>query len=288
MPKLPAYPVWLAMAAAGSFLHGSTFTVTAIYFVKDVGMGPLQLMLVGTAMETALFVFEIPTGVVADVYSRRLSVILGVFGLGLTTLAIGAIPSFRWILVAYFGMGISYTFLSGAVDAWLADEIGAENLGPAYFRAAQIRYGGALLGTGTGVALATISLPLPSVLSGIAMLGYGSFLLCFMPETGFRPAAREERGSWQVMGRTLTQGLLQVRGRPTLALLLVVAAFMGMYSEGVDRLWEAHLLAGFHFPWMLGLPPVVWLGGVSAVSLVLGIGITELARRVVDPAAGPI
>ena len=42
------------------------------------GLDPLQLILVGTVLELAVFLAEVPTGVIADVYSRRPSIILGV------------------------------------------------------------------------------------------------------------------------------------------------------------------------------------------------------------------
>ena len=48
----------------------------AIYFVQQVGMSPLQLVLVGTVMEISVFVFEVPTGVVADLYGRKLSLVI--------------------------------------------------------------------------------------------------------------------------------------------------------------------------------------------------------------------
>ena len=42
-----------------------------------------QLVLVGTVQETSCFLFEMPTGVVADLYSRRRSVLIGMFLYGL-------------------------------------------------------------------------------------------------------------------------------------------------------------------------------------------------------------
>ena len=33
-------------------------------------------------MEAAVFLFEVPTGVVADTYSRRLSLVIGYLGMG--------------------------------------------------------------------------------------------------------------------------------------------------------------------------------------------------------------
>ena len=64
-------------------------------------MNPLQLVLVGTVMELAVFVFEVPTGVVADTYSRRLSIIIGwiVFGVGLVVA--GSVPSFGVVLLGW-------------------------------------------------------------------------------------------------------------------------------------------------------------------------------------------
>ena len=61
-----ATSVWYAYEAAASFLWALPFTVTAYYFVTEVGMSPLELVLVGTVMELSVFVFEVPTGIVAD------------------------------------------------------------------------------------------------------------------------------------------------------------------------------------------------------------------------------
>ena len=44
-------------------------TVLMVYQVEVAGLTPLELVMVGTAMEAAAFVFEVPTGVVADRYS---------------------------------------------------------------------------------------------------------------------------------------------------------------------------------------------------------------------------
>ena len=83
MHRLSARTTWYAYEAATSFLGMLAFTVTAVYYVTEVGMSPLQLVLVGTLMEVAIFVFEVPTGIVADVHSRRLSIVAGTFVMGI-------------------------------------------------------------------------------------------------------------------------------------------------------------------------------------------------------------
>ena len=68
-----AYPVWLSLNFASAFMDALVWTVLYVYYVTVVEMSPFELVFVGTVMELAVFLFEIPTGVVADTYSRRLS-----------------------------------------------------------------------------------------------------------------------------------------------------------------------------------------------------------------------
>ena len=46
-------------------------TVNIPYQVQTVGLNPFQLVLVGTVLELTAFLAEVPTGIVADIYSRH-------------------------------------------------------------------------------------------------------------------------------------------------------------------------------------------------------------------------
>ena len=54
-------------------------TAAIVYRIEDAQLIPYQLILLGTALEIAVIFFEVPTGIVADKYSRKLSVVLGFF-----------------------------------------------------------------------------------------------------------------------------------------------------------------------------------------------------------------
>ncbi|HEY4722459.1 MAG TPA: MFS transporter, partial [Anaerolineae bacterium] len=122
--KRDAYPLYLTMELTSSLFSTMVFTVSMIYQVTIVGLNPLQLVLVGTVLEASAFLFEIPTGVVADVYSRRLSIIIGWFLIGAGFVLEGLVPRFEAILLAQVLWGLGYTFTSGATEAWIADEVG--------------------------------------------------------------------------------------------------------------------------------------------------------------------
>lgn len=284
--RLPAYPVYLTQSAGFAFFFSVIATVNLVYQAEVAGLNPLQLVLVGTLLETVCFLCEVPTGIVADVYSRRLSVIVGFFLVGLGFVIEGLFPVFAVILLAQVIWGIGATFISGAEAAWIADEIGEARAGPAFLRAAQVGQIGGLLGAPVAIALGAIQLNLPILAGGVGIIGVGIFLLIGMPELGFRPTARGDRNSWQQMGHTFAAGLRSVRGRPLLVTLLVVAAVLGMASEGWDRLWIKHLLDDIALPGVGNLKPVVWVGVLTIGGMLLSLAATEVVRRRVDTREG--
>jgi DHA3 family tetracycline resistance protein-like MFS transporter len=273
LKKPNAYMVYLVLRGVIAFASTLMFTILAVYYVRSVGMSPLQLVLVGTVLEVAILLFEVPTGVVADTFSRRLSVIIGTCILGAAFIFEGSIALVGTVLLAEAIRGIGETFLSGATDAWLADEVGEEAVGRVYQRAAQIDRVAAILGTLASVALASVALNLPILIGGGLYLALGIFLALCMTERGFQPAPRAERNSWSGMFATLRDGSRVVRRSPILLMLLGVSLFGGAAGEGFDRLWEAHFLTNFRFPALGALDPVVWFG-------IIGVG-TQLASLIV-------
>ncbi len=278
LKKLDAYTTYLILNGGDGLISSLIFTVNLIYQATVVGLDPLQLVLVGTTLEATAFLFEVPTGVVADVYSRRASVVIGYVLIGVGFVVEGAFPVFAAVLLAQVIWGIGYTFTSGALEAWLSDEIGEANAGRAFLRAAQIARLGTLAGIVASVALGNARVNLPIIAGGVSFIALGIFLALFMPETGFTPIPRENRNSFQQMWQTFRGGLAMVRRRPALGTILGVGLFHGLYSEGVDRLWTPFLLT-FAFPTFDGITTVTWFGIIRVGAILLGIAANEIAHR---------
>lgn len=282
--------VYYIIHALTEFASAVMFTTYALYYVQQLGLNPLQLVLVGTFLELVVFVFEIPTGIVADSYSRRLSVIIAFFVMGFAFLLQGGIPFlaealpgavslFAMVVVAEMIRGVGETFLSGAETAWIADEVGEERMGKLFVRAKQIRQIAAIAGIVASVALAGIQLYLPFMAGGVMYLLLALYLCFAMPETNFVPAPRENRNSWQTMGATFRDGARVVRARPVLILILGISLFLGASSEGFDRLWEAFLINDIGLPEVAGWSPVVWFGIIAICGMLLGIAVNEISAR---------
>lgn len=282
LTKFKAYPVYLFYEAATALLFGMIFTMSSLYQVSIAKLEPLQLVLVGTVLEFSIFIFEIPTGVVADVISRRLSIILGVFLIGTGFILEGALPIFSTILIAQVLWGLGYTFTSGATQAWITDEIGEEAAGPAFLRASQLANLAGLLGIPLGVLLGRMQVNLPILIGGGLFMGMGMVLILLMPENGFHPTPREERNTWQTMLHTLKSGMGVIRRRPALWNILLIGLFFGLYSEGYDRLWVKHLTDNILAPSQSQIDPVSLVGLINAGGALLSIAAAELVRRRLD------
>ena len=280
--KARAYPLYLFMMAAQACALTLVFTVNLVYQAQVVGLNPLQLVLVGTTLELTAFLFEIPTGVVADVHSRRLSVIIGFALLGAGFLLEGALPIFETLLVAQAVMGLGYTFLSGATSAWIVDEIGQARATDAFLRSSQLTQLVSFCAIFVSVAIASISLQLAIISGGILLLCLTVLLILIMPETGFQRTASQDRESWRAHFDTFRAGTTLLRGSPILLLLLLATICHGAFSEGFDRLWTAHLLGSFQFPPLGEMDQIVWFGIISAVSMPLTLAATEVIRRRLD------
>ena len=120
--KLSAYKIYLLFSAITAMCFSLVATVMIVYHIEKVHLNPLQLILVGTTLEAACFIFEIPTGIVADIYSRKLSIVIGAVLTGLGFILEGSISSFASVLVAQIIWGLGSTFTSGSIEAWIAEE----------------------------------------------------------------------------------------------------------------------------------------------------------------------
>ena len=277
-----AYRVYLWLTGAEAFFSAMYFVVAAVFRVRVAHLNPLQLVLVGTVMELSIFVFQVPTGVVADVVSRRASIVAGFALMGAGLIIEPLFPRFGVILGAQALWGLGYTFTSGATEAWIAGEIGEGAIGNAFMRGAQVLTIAGLIGSPLGALLAGVRLNLGMLIAGLGIVAIALALIPLMPESGFRRTPDAERPSWGRMAATARAGFRLIRLRPALASILGVGLFFGLYSEAYDRLQDAHFLADLTFPPLGHLSYVVWFGIMDVGASLLALGATEIVRRRVD------
>lgn len=280
--KMPPITVYTVLEFSSALFFSLIFTVNMIYQVTVVEMSPFQLVLTGTILEATVFIFEVPTGVIADVRSRRLSIILGYILMALGFILEGSLPLFWAVALSQVLWGVGYTFTSGATQAWIVDEVGDDQANKAFLRGSQAHKIGDLVAIPISIALGAVALNIPIVVGGVSMLILAAFLTLTMTEDGFSPTPPEDRSTWKMMAKTVRDARLLAARQPALLTLLGIGFFYGLYSEGLDRLWTPHLLEGFGHGWLDVIQPVIWLGAIRAASLGISFALTELVRRRLD------
>lgn len=280
--KLPAYKTYMIYTGATSFLLSLMFTMTSIYYIETVKANPLQLVLIGTVLETACFLSEIPTGIVADIYSRKLSIVIGVVLIGIGFILESLIPLYWIVLLSQVIWGVGATFLSGAEEAWIADEVGDKDLEGLFMKSTQVGQIFSILGVAVSGIVGSISVRLPMIVSGVLFVVLALFLKLFMPENGFKPTPMEDKNTWEKMGHTLSGGLRAIRKSTILMSILGIALIYGLYSEGIDRLWGAHFLEDIMLPGTSNLKPALWFGIISTSASILGIIAVEMVKRYME------
>src|SRR5204862_6386999 len=187
-----------------------------------------------------------------------------------------------WAIVLLWAFwGLSCTFTSGAYEAWISDEIGAENVGSLFLRGRRFGYLGSVIGLAVQVAIGVISLRWGVVFGGAVTFACGLACIFVMPESGFRRRPRAKRASTLAeLSTTALGGARFAWTQPVVLLLVGVELFMGMSSEAFDRLKEAHFLRDIGLPALGHLDPVVWFGIFWLVGMVFGyIALGRLIRR---------
>lgn len=267
--KLSAYKTYLLFSAITAMCFSLVATVMIVYHIEIVHLNPLQLILVGTTLELACFIFEIPTGIVADVYSRKLSIVIGGVLTGVGFILEGSISSFVFLLVAQIVWGLGSTFISGSLEAWIAEEEKNKDLDEIYIKGAQAGQIGAFIGIVLSTVIANFSVRLPIIVSGVLFIILALFLWLYMPENNFKPSAPGDLNTFKKMVYTFKSGLKFVKSKSIIMILLAVTLFYGLSSEGYDRLSNAHFLQDTTLPKLGNLSSVTWFGIFGILGMIL-------------------
>jgi DHA3 family tetracycline resistance protein-like MFS transporter len=260
-----------------SMLHWMCFVVSSLYYIQIVGMTPLELVLTGTTLEASIFILEIPTGMVADVFGRRISILIGLLLNAAGFLLQGLWPAFVGVLLAQVLWGAGYTFTSGASEAWITDETSEEIAAVLFVKAEQKALIGAVVGLLIGMLFGLVNYAAAIVLSGIGFVFLTIYMISAIKETGYTPLHHMDSNPYVDLKRTLMDGMKLTRMNHQLLWIFAVGFIFGFYSEGVDRLWEAHMVADFQFPWF---EPVIWFGLVQIAAMLMGsLGLAWIQKK---------
>jgi MFS family permease len=209
-------------------------------FLLDAGLTNAEAFAANAFFTMGEVLFEVPTGVLADVRGRRASYLLGAATLLVATLLYLLMwrthaPMVGWAFSSIL-IGLGFTFFSGATEAWLVDALafaGYAGKLDAVFAKGQMVSGLAMLaGSVAGGFIAQMTnLGVPYVLRSI-LLGL-TFIVAFflMHDLGFTPA--HGKGAFAEIRRVAQASVDEGWRKPPIRWLMLSAPFfsgVGVYA----------------------------------------------------------
>jgi MFS family permease len=254
---------------------GNTLAASLIWgintlFLLDAGLSNLEAFAANAFFTAGMVIFEVPTGVVADVWGRRRSFLLGTLTLSATTaLYVGLwamdAPFWQWAIVSVL-LGLGFTFFSGATEAWLVDALqatGYKGTMETVFGRGQVITGIATLvgSAGGGFLAQATNLAVPFVIRAAVLVLMFIVAFVVMRDLGFTPAERtgpvaEVR---QIMSASMRYGWRV----PAVRDLMLAGAFTGGVSIYAFYALQPYLLQ------LWGDPKAYGVAGVAAAVLSL-------------------
>jgi DHA3 family tetracycline resistance protein-like MFS transporter len=247
-----------------SFALGTILPVYVLYF-RHYQINLFQIALLAAVFEASILIFEMPTGLVADIYGRRISVILSTFLSLVSGLAFIFFPFLSGFIIAEIIGGMGETLRSGALEAWLVDSLKHENkedkVKSAFAGGTKFKTAGNLLGLILGGYLASLSMKLVWVPFTVVFLILSLMLFLIMKEEYEMPRDISKK----IVSRLseTIKGSMQVLKSQRLILALVLLSLFSEFSfETISQYWQVHFdenlfIPTSYFGWILAAASVL-------------------------------
>jgi MFS family permease len=253
-------------------------------FLLDGGLSNVEAFAANAFYTIGLAVFELPTGMVADTRGRRTSFLLGaaiqlIGNLMYVGMWYAHAPFWGWAVASVL-LGLGFTFFSGALDAWLVDNIRAAgydgDLDPIFARGQIVNGAAMFAGTIAGGFIAQLtSFGVPYLVrAGLQLIGlFVAFAI--MKEIAFTPSKARLAEQVKQLGRAaLTYGL---RNRPVRWTLLAAPFYMGTGIYGFYAA-QPYLLQLFGDNQAIGIAGIA-AAGIAATQIAGGFAVPAIRRR---------
>jgi DHA3 family tetracycline resistance protein-like MFS transporter len=267
-----------------AFAFGTILPVYVLYF-RHYQMNLFEIALLAAVFEASILLFEMPTGLVADLYGRRISVIVS----AIFSLVSGSVfilfPFLAGFLVAEIVGGLGETLRSGALEAWLVDSLKhegkEERVKSAFAAGTKFKSAGNLLGLILGGYLASLNMRLVWVPFTALFLILSLFLIMKMREEYRSGGKSSEKAKPGLLG-TVRKSIDILKSQRLILALLILFLFSEFAFETISQFWQVHFDENLsvptqYFGWILAAASVLTILLIDKVA-----ALSERFRREVS------
>jgi MFS family permease len=263
-------------------LFFSFFHATYMLFLLEKGMSWSQIGVINMVFLIGMFVFEVPTGVVADNFGRKKSVVAGIFVTAIGLLVYYVVDSFLWFCVAEGFAALGCALMSGSLEAWIKTTLNAngstKSSSEVFSFGEKIGKIGTIVGGMAGGFVGYYSLSLPLLISSIGLVFSGFVTIKIIDESSFKREAFSV-GIWKKHMKETVTGSLDIIGKQRNILNLIFVSVLLMIGvQSLNMMWSPY------FETEIGYYLIPYMWGLIQGSMLLGIFVINycVKRKVPD------
>ncbi|MBU1132232.1 MFS transporter [Patescibacteria group bacterium] len=241
-----------------------------VLFLKENGLTFTQIGIVNMAFMAAAFLLEIPTGIVADYFGRKFSVLLGIFSTGLGALIYFFSVKLWGFIAAEIMFAFGYCFISGALDAWVKDTLDFngcnEKMAHVFSKGSIASRGGALVGGLVGGLIGMYSLRLPWIITAGGLFLATIFLGRIIKEEYFKKSeAIGARAALRKMKEICVDSVKYGYSNKTVWNLILLNTIFILGTQAFNMQWSPL------FAEKIGMWSISWIYMLFSLFSILGI-----------------
>lgn len=228
------------LSALGMGFVGSTYAT----FLTSHGLDRLAINLVNIFFMATLFVGELPTGALADVFGRKRACILAFIVRACGMIIYGWSHSFWAFVIAEIVCAVGLTFENGALQAWAVDRLnhcgGKHTVDMLYRRKAQLKLTGVIVGGLCGAFISNNSLALPWFYGAAVLLVTSCIAWVCMREEYFAATSYSFKGGVRALLQTMHYGLSIGIVNPAIQFLCITNLLFFFAVQAPNMFWQLY------------------------------------------------
>lgn len=217
--------------------------LTVILLSKGLSLS--QILIVQSAYSIAIVLFEFPSGLIADNYSRKNIYSLSKLFLIVMFLIVLFSNNFYLIFAAWFCYGIAPALDSGTLDAYIINQLKIahreDDLRKFLALNNRLEIVGLLLGSSLGGVL-YLSIGINIYVLGIAFLVASTLVTFFFFNENLKTTTLEE-SHVSVLKQQITDSFIELRKQPRLGVILIFDFLTQIFFQTHFQLWQSFFLS---------------------------------------------
>jgi len=235
---IKAYSMFLFVFRLGfSFVHA-----TYVLFLLEKGMSFTQIGVINMCFLVGMFLFEVPTGIVADTFGRKPSTVIGIFVISFGTLVYGLSTTFIFFCVAELIVALGSALMSGSLEAWVKSSMmtngSNKSTSEVFLFGEKVGKIGTILGGTLGAFIGYYNLSLPWFASTVVLVTAGFITIKIIDEDDFQKEEFSFAGWGQHMKGMCQHSVAVIKSQRNILNLIIVSSLLMAGVQALNMQWS--------------------------------------------------